>query len=80
MTAQDQKFALYCSIITGMLANTNGGDAVWGNAQSQRNLLTLAQQMAEMAFPTEIAVDSVQTPAPVDATAEEVATDTSQAA
>ena len=74
----DQKFQLFCAIVTGMLANTNGGDAVWAGAQSQRNILTLAQNMADMAFPAEIAVESVAPPAVQDAVAEEVPTVTDQ--
>ena len=75
MDTDDKRFTLFCHIVQGMIANTNGGNVVWGNLGSQSEIITLAKGMSLMAFPEEVQVDSVPIPAPVDAVAEEIPTE-----
>lgn len=61
MNDDTKRYGLFCAIITGMLANTNGGNLVWGNPESQQQILDSAQRMALLAYPVEI--PAVETPA-----------------
>jgi len=71
MNNDEKRFKLFCSIVTGMIANTNGGNLVWGNAESQIQIIAAAQSMATIAYPVELPA-AVETPAVVDAVVEEV--------
>ncbi len=67
MDNDTKRFKLFCAIVTGMLSNVNGGNLVWGNAESQVQIIAAAQAMSLIAYPQEVPVDAIPTPAIVDA-------------
>ncbi len=68
LTNDTKRFQLFCAIVTGMLANTNGGNLVWGNAESQVQIIASAQAMSLIAYPAELPT-AMEVPAVVDAEA-----------
>jgi hypothetical protein len=59
MNDEQKRYGLFCAIITGMISNTNGGNLVWGNAESQQQIIDSAQRMALLAYPVEIPTPQV---------------------
>lgn len=71
MTDDEKRFKLFCAIVTGMISNVNGGNLVWGNSESQIQIIASAQAMSLIAYPVEL--PAVATPPVVEAEAVTVA-------